>query len=178
MYILDISQPNLMRIRICMHIHIPQIYISYMYQKYLWHMGDQQNHVHGLKTESIATGTNRSLLVSPPRLRLHFTVTIWDSDFLKLSRPRILKTGKLSKPNPNSTQLNSTQLYVTRVEVRHSSNVFHPPTQTFQPLLDKLGSWKKLIRVFAAQRFKLWASRRVRPSFLMSWVPMAYRKRI
>ena len=41
------------------------------------------------------------------------------------------KSYKLSKPNPNSTWLNSTklnskQLYVTRVEVRHSSQVFHP----------------------------------------------------
>ena len=51
--------------------------------------------------------------------------------------------GFLSKPIPNSTWLNSKQLtatLVTRVEVRHSSRVF-PPTQTFQPLLDMLGSW-------------------------------------
>ena len=42
-----------------------------------------------------------------------------------------LAIKKLSKPNPNSTQINSKQLYVTRVEVRHRSHVFHhstPPT--------------------------------------------------
>ena len=54
---------------------------------------------------------------------------------------KIVKT----QPQLNLTQLNSKQLYLTRVEVRHSSHVTHPPPhphpQTFQPLLDMLGSW-------------------------------------
>ena len=42
----------------------------------------------------------------------------------------VSRGSKLSKPNPNSTELNETQLnlkqlYVARVEVKHSSHLFH-----------------------------------------------------
>ena len=42
--------------------------------------------------------------------------------------------------NPTLTHLNSKQLKVTKVQVRHSSHVFHHQLpQTFPPLLDMLG---------------------------------------